>query len=96
MNIQRLKDIREDKDLLQKDIAKVLKISQVQYSRYETGIRLIPLDKIDVLANYYNVSVDYLIGRTDVKEPYKKKRWSSQVLQLEVIFFFGFSFVFFF
>ena len=72
MNIQRLKEIREDKDLLQKDVAKVLKISQVQYSRYETGIRLIPLDKIDILANYYNVSVDYLMGRTNVRKPYVK------------------------
>jgi len=68
MNIQRLKEIREDRDYLQKDIAKVLGISQVVYSRYETGIRLIPIDKLDILADFYDVSIDYLIGKTDVKK----------------------------
>ena len=72
MNLLRLKEIREDNDLLQKDIAKVLNISQVQYSRYETGLRLIPIDKLNILADYYNVSVDYLICRTDYKKVYPK------------------------
>ncbi len=72
MNINRLKEIRKDRDYKQSDIAKVLKTSQVQYSRYETGIRLIPIDKLDVLANYYNVSTDYLLSRTDVRKPYPK------------------------
>ena len=72
MNISRLKEIREDRDLKQSDIAKILKISQVQYSRYETGIRLIPLDKIAILSSFYNTSVDYLIGKTDVRKPYPK------------------------
>ena len=72
MNILRLKEIREDKDLLQKDVAKKLGISQVVYSRYETGIRLIPLDKLDILADFYNTSTDYLLCRTDNKEPYSK------------------------
>ncbi len=72
MNLIRLKEIREDKDLLQKDIAEVLNMSQVQYSRYETGTRLIPIDKLDALADYYGVSVDYLICRTDNKKPYSK------------------------
>ncbi len=72
MNIIRLKEIREDKDLLQKDVAKKLGISQVVYSRYETGIRLIPLDKLDILADFYNTSTDYLLCRTDNKEPYPK------------------------
>ncbi len=72
MNLMRLKEIREDNDLLQKDIAKVLKISQVQYSRYETGIRLIPIDKLNILADYYKVSIDYLICRTDYKKQYPK------------------------
>ena len=72
MNLARLKEIREDRDLLQKDIAKILNTSQVQYCRYETGIRLIPIDKLNTLADYYGVSVDYLICRTDEKKPYKK------------------------
>lgn len=72
LNITRLKEIREDRDLLQKDIAKILQISQVVYSRYETGIRLIPIDKLAKLAEFYNVSIDYLVGLTDIKEPYPK------------------------
>lgn len=72
MNIQRLKEIREDKDLKQETIAEMLNTSQVQYSRYETGIRLIPIDKLNKLADFYNTSVDYLIGRTDIKKAYPK------------------------
>lgn len=72
MNISRLKEIREDRDLRQIDIAKVLSISQVQYCRYETGLRLIPIDKLAMLAKFYNTSVDYLIGETDVRKPYPK------------------------
>ena len=72
MNINRLKEIRQDKDLYQKDIAKMLNTSQKQYSLYETGIRLIPIDKLAILAKYYNTSVDYLIGLTDERKPYPK------------------------
>ncbi len=70
INISRLKEIREDRDLLQKDVAKILKTSQKQYSLYENGIRLIPIDKLAILAKYYNTSVDYLIGLTDERKPY--------------------------
>lgn len=72
MYIDRLKEIRQDKDLYQKDIAKVLNMSQKQYSLYETGVRLIPIDKLATLAKYYNTSVDYLIGLTDERNPYKR------------------------
>jgi transcriptional regulator with XRE-family HTH domain len=72
MNIQRLKEIRKDNDLSQKDIAKVLATSQVQYSRYEMGIRLLPIDKLAKLAKYYNTSTDYLLGLTDERKPYPK------------------------
>lgn len=72
MNIQRLKEIREDRDYYQKDIAKILKTSQKQYSMYETGIRLIPIDKIAKLAEFYNTSIDYLVGMTDTRKPYPK------------------------
>ena len=72
MNIERLKEIRKDRDLQQKDIPKILKISQVQYSRYERGGRTIPIDKLSILAKYYNVSVDYLIGLTNERKPYPK------------------------
>ena len=70
MKIERLKEIREDRDLLQKDIAKILNITQVQYSRYETGIRVIPVYHLEKLAKFYHTSVDYLIGLTDERNPY--------------------------
>ena len=73
MEIRRLKDIREDNDLKQSDIAKILNIPQQNYSRYELGDVSIPIDRLDILATYYNTSIDYLVGRTDVKKPYPKK-----------------------
>ncbi len=72
MNISRLKEIREDKDLLQKDIAKVLNIKQQQYSEYEIGKRLIPINYLSDLADFYNVSIDYLLSKTDVRKIYPK------------------------
>ena len=72
MNINRLKEIRQDKDLYQKDIAQILNTSQKQYSLYETGIRLIPIDKLVTLAKYYNTSTDYLLGLTDERKPYQE------------------------
>ena len=72
MYYNRLKEIREDKSLTQSDIAKILNTTQQQYSKYELGIQILPLEKINILANYYNTSIDYLIGRTDVRKPYPK------------------------
>lgn len=74
MNIFRLKEIREDRDLLQIDVAKVLGIKQQQYSEYEIGKRLIPIDKLDKLATYYQTSIDYLVGRTNEKNPYPAQK----------------------
>ena len=72
MKIDRLREIREDKDLFQKDIAYFLKITQVQYSRYETGVRSIPIYHLVKLAEFYNTSVDYLLGLTDERKAYPK------------------------
>ena len=72
MNILRLKEIREDRDLKQSDVAKALGIKQQQYSEYEIGKRLIPINYLYELALFYNTSVDYLIGKTDVSKPYPK------------------------
>lgn len=74
MNINRLKEIREDKDLLQVSVANAIGIKQQQYSEYEIGKRLIPIDKLDKLADFYNVSIDYLVGRTDEKKSYTKSK----------------------
>ncbi len=72
MNIDRLKEIREDKGLYQADIAKKINIKQQQYSEYEIGKRLIPINYLSELADIYEVSIDYLIGKTDVRKPYPK------------------------
>ena len=69
----RLRDLREDKDLKQKDIAQLLKVHQTTYSDYELGRLNIPIALLHVLADYYGVSVDYLLGRTNMKQPYPKK-----------------------
>lgn len=66
---RRIRDMREDKDLLQKDLAKYLQCGQVCYSYYETGKRHIPAEVLVKLADFYGTSVDYLLGRTDVRMP---------------------------
>lgn len=65
MYFQRLKDLREDKDMKQIQIAELLGIQQTVYSRYERGAQNIPLEHLLFLADYYNVSTDYILGRTD-------------------------------
>lgn len=69
---ERIRNLREDRDLRQEDVAKVLHCSQACYSNYENGKRDIPTEVLDKLANYYNVSVDYLLSRTCRKEPYPR------------------------
>ena len=68
----RIREIREDKDLNQSEVAKILNVSQVAYSFYELGRRQIPVDLLVKLAKFYNTSTDYLLGLTDVREPYPK------------------------
>ena len=72
MNISRLKEIREDKGLKQSDVAKALGIKQQQYSEYEIGKRLIPINYLSDLADYYDTSIDYLLSKTDERKPYPK------------------------
>lgn len=72
MNIERLKEIREDKDYKQSDIAKVLNTTQQQYSKYELSLQVIPVERLVKLAKFYNTSVDYLIGLTNERKPYPK------------------------
>jgi transcriptional regulator with XRE-family HTH domain len=73
MIYERIRNLREDSDLIQKDIAEYLNCSQVAYSRYELGQRDIPTEVIKKLARFYNTSTDYLLNETDVKKPYPKK-----------------------
>ena len=62
MYLKRLRELREDKDKTQTEIAKILGMKQSQYSRYENGIRDLPLDSLITLAKYYGVSTDYILG----------------------------------
>ena len=73
MYINRLRNLREDSDLKQKDIAKLLQIHQTTYSDYELNRLNIPISVLHTLADHYNVSIDYLLGRTNTKSPYPKK-----------------------
>ena len=74
MKYERIRNLREDLDLTQTDIAKYLNISQRTYSRYENDERAIPTEILAELADYHNTSVDYLIGRTNEKKPYPNKK----------------------
>ncbi len=68
----RIRNLREDLDLTQKQVAEYLKMSQTGYSKYETGENDIPTSVWNKLADFYETSVDYLMGRTDAKNPYPK------------------------
>lgn len=70
---KRLKDMREDHDLSQETVAMLLQTTQQQISKWETGTQMMGVDKYVILARYYNISVDYLLGLTDVpKKLYEK------------------------
>lgn len=74
--MNRLRDLREDKDMFQKDIAKILNMSQTGYSQYETETNDIPTDILKKLALFYNTSIDYLLGFTNEKKPYPRNKKS--------------------
>ena len=67
MRFKRIRDLREDNDKLQKEIADVLGISQQYYSEYENGNWTIPITHLITLAKFYNTSIDYIVGLSDVK-----------------------------
>jgi transcriptional regulator with XRE-family HTH domain len=69
-----MKDLREDNDLKQKDIAEVLNISRSAYANYERGERDMYAQTLEHLADFYCTSVDYIMDRTDVKKAYPKGR----------------------
>ncbi len=72
--MNRLRDLREDKDLLQKDIASYLNMSQTGYSKYEVGTNDIPTSVLIKLTIYYNTSVDYILGITNEIKPYPRAK----------------------
>lgn len=71
MMYQRLRDLREDRDLNQQTLADLLNVSQTTYSRYESRTLDIPSISLIKLAKFYEISVDYLLGLTDIKKPYR-------------------------
>ncbi|MDO4300855.1 MAG: helix-turn-helix transcriptional regulator [Clostridia bacterium] len=73
MKYERIRNLREDKDLTQVYVGKILNVTQKSYSRYENGDRAIPIELLSKLADFYDTSVDYLINRTDIKKPYPRK-----------------------
>lgn len=68
MHFQRLRDLREDKNMNQTQIAEILYTKQTVYSRYERGFQTIPVEHLITLAKFYNVSTDYILGLTNIKE----------------------------
>ena len=74
MRYHRLKDLREDHDLSQEELAKEVGLTQRSYSYYERGENTVPPEVLSKLADFYGTSVDYLLGRTDQTKPYPKGR----------------------
>ncbi len=72
--INRLRDIREDKDLNQSEIAKIVNVHQTTYSDYERGNLNVPVEVLIKLAGYYGTSVDYILGLTDEIKPYPRSK----------------------
>ena len=71
MYLSRLRDLREDKDMAQKEVAAILGIDQRVYSNYEIGKRDLPIKHLIKLADFYKTSADYILGRTNDVTPYK-------------------------
>ena len=69
----RIRDLREDHDFTQQQVAEYLNIKQNTYSQYETGNRRIPIEVLTALSTLYKTSIDYLLGLTDQKKPYPRK-----------------------
>ena len=74
MQFRRIKDLREDNDKFQKDIAELLGISQQYYSEYENGKRTIPIQHLITLAKYYGTTIDYIVGLSDIKNSNKNDK----------------------
>ena len=80
---QRLRDLREDRDLSQSEVAKCINTTQSYYAQYENGHRAMPFDRVIMIARFYNVSIDYIAGLTDVPrtldgKPYPVSKWGGR------------------
>jgi len=77
MVYERIRNLREDNDLKQRELAEYLHVSQNTYSQYENGIIALTAEMVVQLAKFYHTSTDYLLGLTDVKTPYPRKKRQS-------------------
>ena len=75
----RLRDLREDADLTQKDVGKMLHTTQQQYAKYELGVQEIPAHHLITLADYYRVSLDYMVGRAEWTEVEQWRRYHARI-----------------
>lgn len=75
---KRIRNMREDKDLTQSQMAKYLNVHQTTYSDYERGNLYIPVTVLDKLASFFETSIDYLVERTDIKKPYPRKEQAAE------------------
>ena len=82
MIFKNIRALREDRDIKQREIAEALGVSQNTYSQYENGVIAFTDQVLLKLANYYDVSVDYLMDRTNVKDPYPNKDWKPSIARL--------------
>lgn len=82
----RIKNLREDHDLTQKQLSKLLSVSQVAYSYYELNRRNVPLDILFRLADFYNTSIDYLLYRTDESMPYPRSTETTNNIRTDFSF----------
>lgn len=85
MYFKKIKDLREDNDLKQENIANYLKITRQQYGLYETGKRTIPIDLLIKLAKYYDTSIDYIVDLKKKKKKNKKKNIERKILWKKTI-----------
>ena len=72
MYMERLRTLREENEKLQKEVAKELNMKQQQYQRYENGTTEMSVTLLNILADYYNTSIDYIVGRTNERKPYPR------------------------
>ena len=79
---QRLKDLKEDADLTQKQVSEIIGVSINHYGKYERGETDIPFEKVITLANFYDVSLDYIAGRTNFKQGLNSPTLTQEELQL--------------
>ena len=83
----RLRDLREDNDLTQQQVAQLLGTSFQYYQKYESGVRQITVERLEILADFYHTSTDYILGRTNIRKPYPKQ-WTNALKQvIEIIHF---------